>query len=257
MLWVSAQCLSHSSIFFPCPVWSACSVHPCPNQLPGQQLEQQCELGRDSRRRWATAWWKAQHCQCVGQQPGCAHPPVPQRSAAGPLPYLSYGKDWARGCSGFHTTWPEKREQSFSLAGLRSLAGRAAQGMQWYEQRGKERWTAVERNDHQIVSKNLCSSGMFYFLIPWPLFFAVRNNFSIFFTVLPCQAKYLFSWKLIDRLLILIFVRAILEMLYFIISQLRTVVALCYKAANYSVSDLVCHACSAVCQSFWEFLKRK
>lgn len=110
----------------------------------------------------------------------------------------------------------------------------------------------VARNYHQIVSNSLYSQACFTFsCCVWPLFIAAKKKlfFHFFPPVLPYQANSPFSWKLIYPLFILIFVRVILGMFYFIISQLRTVVTLGYKAANYSVSDFtVCHACSAACQ---------
>lgn len=76
----------------------------------------------------------------------------------------------------------------------------------------------------------------------WPLSFGAKKKclFSFFITVLLCQSKCLFSWKLIYPLSVLIFVRIILERFYLITSQMRTTFTLCYKAANYSVSGLQC-----------------
>lgn len=57
VFWVSAQSLSHSSIFFPCPVWSLCSVRACPKQLLGAAVG------------GAVQSWRGA-CACVGPQLG-------------------------------------------------------------------------------------------------------------------------------------------------------------------------------------------
>lgn len=158
-----------------------------------------------------------------------------------PLCYVSRGKDVARGCGGFQTAWPEKRGQSCNLAGLRSLAGRELQGCSAMDRKAKIDGLLLKQMIIKLYPKICIPQVCFTFLYcDLSSLLPKKKGFSFFFTVLPCQAKSLFSWKLIDRLLTLIFVRAILEMFYFIISQLRTVVTLCYKVANYSVSDLQC-----------------
>lgn len=213
------------------------------NSCSGQQLEELCRAGEGlvpvlghslvvgaaSPVPRTAAWLRS---------PSGVWAPVSEPSAAGPLCYVSRGKDQVRDCSGFEATWPEKQGQSFNLAQFLSLVGHAAQGMQWYEQRGKDGLLLKEmiiKLYQKICILQVCFTFSYcdlLFLLP------KRNDFSILFTVLPCWAKSLFPWKLIYPLSILIFVRVILEMFYFIISQLRTIVTLCYKAPNYSVSDL-------------------